>query len=216
MLRADFHIHTEYSMDCNTSLEKIIKRCREVGINCLAVTDHGTIRGALEMQKRAPFKIIVGEEILTPDGEIIGLFLKEEVPGELTAEETIDRIREQKGLVCIPHPFDAVRPSALSDKAIEKVAEDIDIIEVFNSRNPLPHSSAKARAFAEKHGMAMSAGSDAHTPNEIGNVCVRMPEFSGGEDFLEALRAGEITGRRTNVLNHLYSTWAKIKNFKGF
>lgn len=203
-------------MDCNTSLERIIERCRKVGINCLAVTDHGTIEGALEIRKTAPFKIIVGEEILTPHGEIIGLFLEKEIPSELTVEETIARIREQKGLVCIPHPFDAVRPSALSDKEIEKVTGDIDIIEVFNSRNPLPHSSSKARAFAEKHGIAMSAGSDAHTPNEIGNACVQMPEFNGRDDFLEALRAGEITGRRTNVLNHFYSTWAKIRNFKGF
>ncbi len=213
-MRADFHIHTEYSMDCNTSLEKIIKRCGEVGVNCSTVSDHGVIEGALEMQKRAPFKVIVAEEILTTQGEIIGMFLKEVIPSELPVSETIARIREQGGLVCIPHPFDLIRPSALKDKVIEEIAGEIDIIEVFNARNPLPHSSAKARAFAEKHGMAMSAGSDAHTTNEIGNVWVEMPEFSGRDDFLEALREGEITGRRTNVLNHFYSTWARVKNFK--
>ncbi|MEE8318584.1 MAG: PHP domain-containing protein [Dehalococcoidales bacterium] len=214
MLKADFHIHTEYSMDCNTSLDKIIKRCGEVGVNCITVSDHGVIEGALEMQKRAPFKVIVAEEILTTQGEIIGMFLKEVIPSELPVSETIARIREQGGLVCIPHPFDLIRTSALKDKVIEEIAGEIDIIEVFNARNPLPHSSAKARAFAEKHGMAMSAGSDAHTPNEIGNAWVEMPEFSGSDDFLEALRAGEITGRRTNVLNHFYSTWARVKNFR--
>ncbi len=214
MLRADFHIHTEYSMDCNTPLDKIIKRCGEVGVNCITVSDHGVIEGALEMQKREPFKVIVAEEILTTQGEIIGMFLKEVIPSELPVAETIARIREQGGLVCIPHPFDLIRSSALKDKVIEEIAGEIDIIEVFNARNPLPHSSAKAKAFAEKHGMAMTAGSDAHTPNEIGNAWVEMPEFSGRDDFLEALRAGEITGRRTNVLNHFYSTWAKIKNFK--
>ncbi len=214
MLKADFHIHTEYSMDCNTSLDKIIKRCGEVGVNCITVSDHGVIEGALEMQKRAPFKVIVAEEILTTQGEIIGMFLKEVIPSELPVSETIARIREQGGLVCIPHPFDLIRTSALKDKVIEEMAGEIDIIEVFNARNPLPHSSAKARAFAEKHGMAMSAGSDAHTTNEIGNAWVEMPEFSGSDDFLEALRAGEITGRRTNVLNHFYSTWARVKNFR--
>lgn len=214
MLKADFHIHTEYSMDCNTSLDKIIKRCGEVGVNCITVSDHGVIEGALEMQKRAPFKVIVAEEILTTQGEIIGMFLKEVIPSELPVSETIARIREQGGLVCIPHPFDLIRTSALKDKVIEEIAGEIDIIEVFNARNPLPHSSAKARAFAEKHGMAMSAGSDAHTTNEIGNAWVEMPEFSGSDDFLEALRAGEITGRRTNVLNHFYSTWARVKKFK--
>jgi len=214
VLKADFHIHTEYSMDCNTSLDKIIKRCGEVGVNCITVSDHGVIEGALEMQKRAPFKVIVAEEILTTQGEIIGMFLKEVIPSELPVPETIARIREQGGLVCIPHPFDLIRASALKDKVIEEVAGEIDIIEVFNARNPLPHSSAKAKAFAEKHGMAMTAGSDAHTTNEIGNAWVEMPEFSGSDDFLEALRAGKITGRRTNVLNHFYSTWAKVKNFK--
>ncbi len=214
MLRADFHIHTEYSMDCNTPLEKIIKRCGEVGINCVTIADHGVIEGAVEMQRRAPFRVIVAEEIWTPHGEIIGMFLKEAIPSELSVSETIARIKEQGGLVCIPHPFDVIRPSALRDKVIEEIAGEIDIIEVFNARNPLPHSSAKARAFAEEHGLLMSAGSDAHTPNEIGNAWVEMPEFTGKDDFLAALAAGEITGRRTNVLNHLYSTWAKIKNFK--
>ncbi len=214
MLRADFHIHTEYSMDCNTSLEKIIKRCEEVGINCVTIADHGVIEGAVEMQRRASFRVIVAEEILTPDGEIIGMFLKEEIPGYLPVSETIARIKDQGGLVCIPHPFDVIRSSALGDRVIEEIVGEIDIIEVFNARNPLPHSSAKARAFAGEHGLAMSAGSDAHTPNEIGNAWVEMPEFTGRDDFLQALAAGEITGRRTNVLNHFYSTWAKIKNFK--
>lgn len=214
MLRADFHIHTEYSMDCNTPIEKIIKRCEEVGINCVTIADHGIIEGAVEMQRRAPFRVIVAEEILTPHGEIIGMFLKEEIPHELPVPETIARIKDQGGLVCIPHPFDVIRPAALGNRIIEEIAGEIDIIEVFNARNPLPHSSAKARAFAEKHGLAMSAGSDAHTPNEIGNAWVEMPEFTGKDDFLEALSTGEITGRRTNVLNHFYSTWAKIKNFK--
>ncbi len=214
MLRADFHIHTEYSMDCNTSLEKIIKRCEEVGINCVTISDHGEIEGAVEMQRRAPFRVIVAEEVLTPEGEIIGMFLKEVIPNYRPVPETIARIKEQGGLVCIPHPFDAIRSSALGDKVIEEIAGEIDIIEVFNSRTPFPHSSAKARAFAEKHGLAMSAGSDAHTPNEIGNAWVEMPEFTGKDDFLKELAAGEITGRRTNVLNHLYSTWAKITNFK--
>jgi predicted metal-dependent phosphoesterase TrpH len=201
-------------MDCNTSLDKIIKRCGEVGVNCITISDHGVIEGALEMQKRASFKVIVAEEILTTQGEIIGLFLKEVIPSGLPVPETIARIREQGGLVCIPHPFDVIRSSALRDKVIEEIAGEIDIIEVFNARNPLPHSSAKARAFAEKHGMAMTAGSDAHTPNEIGNAWVEMPEFSGSDDFMGALRAGEITGRRTNVLNHFYSTWVRVKNFK--
>ncbi|MCK4962649.1 MAG: PHP domain-containing protein, partial [Anaerolineales bacterium] len=92
MLKADFHVHTEYSMDCGMSLDTIIERCQRMGINCIAVADHGTIEGALEMQRIAPFTIIVAEEILTPNGEIMGMFLKENVPNGLSVEQTIAQI----------------------------------------------------------------------------------------------------------------------------
>ena len=133
LLKADLHIHTEYSPDCNTPLEQIIKRCLEIGINCIAVSDHGTAEGALKMQTIAPFPVIVAEEILTPQGEIVGMFLKETIPSRLSVEQTISRIKAQGGLVCIPHPFDALRRSALDPKTIEKIVEQIDIIEVFNA-----------------------------------------------------------------------------------
>ena len=105
MLKADLHVHTEYSMDCNTPLEKIINRCRETGINCIAVADHGTIEGALKLKDIAPFTVIIAEEILTPHGEIMGMFLQEGIPSGLSVEQTLACIREQDGLVCIPHPF---------------------------------------------------------------------------------------------------------------
>jgi len=214
LLKADFHIHTEYSMDCNTPLDKIIERCLEADINCIAISDHGTIEGALEMQRLAPFTVIVAEEILTPHGEIMGMFLSKSIPGGLSVGETIAQIRSQDGLVCIPHPFDVLRPSALDAKIVEEIAGQIDIVEVFNSRNPFARNSVRVRAFAEKHGLAQSAGSDAHTLHEIGNAYVEMPEFKGKDDFLQALDKGRIIGRKTNPFNHLYSTWAKLKNIK--
>ncbi len=148
MLKADLHIHTKYSMDCNMPLEKIVSRCLKIGINCVAICDHGTAEGALKMRDIAPFPVIVAEEILTPHGEIMGMFLKETIPSGLSVEQTISRIRAQGGLVCIPHPFDTFRSSALTNNIIEEIAEQIDIIEVFNSRALLPQSSAKALAFA--------------------------------------------------------------------
>ena len=214
MLKADLHVHTEYSMDCSMPLEKIIHRCQELDINCIAVSDHGTIKGALKMQHLAHFPIIVAEEILTPHGEIMGLFLKENIPNGLSVEQTIAQIRAQDGLVCIPHAFDIFRPSALGEKIVEEIAEQIDIMEVFNARSPLLRSSAKAKAFAEKYGIAQSAGSDAHTLNEIGNAYVEMPEFNGRDDFLQALVKGKVSGHRTNPLAHFSSTWEKLKNFK--
>ncbi len=212
MLKADLHIHTEYSVDCTTPVQKVIERCLELEINCVAIADHGTIEGALKMQSLASFPVIVAEEILTPHGEIMGMFLEESIPNDLTVRETIAQIRAQGGLVCIPHAFDIFRPSALGEKMVEEIAGEIDVMEVFNSRSPLLRTSAKTRAFAGKHGIAQSAGSDAHTLNEIGNSYVEMPVFNGKGDFLQALMAGKIHGRRTNPLTHFSSAWAKLKN----
>jgi hypothetical protein len=212
LLKADLHIHTKYSMDCDLPLQRIISRCLEIGINCIAIADHGTIEGALKMQEIAPFTIIVAEEILTPHGEIMAMFLTEGIPSGLSVEQTLARIRAQGGLVCIPHPFDAFRQSALDSRIIETIVDQIDILEVFNSRSPLLRSSTKANLFAEKYGMAKSAGSDAHIASEIGNAYVEMPEFNGKDDFLQALQKGKISGCRTNPLTHFASVWARLRN----
>lgn len=211
MLKADLHVHTRYSLDCNTPLEKIVSRCIEKGINCVAIADHGTAEGALKLRETAPFIVIVAEEILTPYGEIMGLFLKESIPSGLSVAETIARIRAQGGLVCIPHPFDIFRSSALRNQVIEEIADQIDIVEVLNARVMLPQNSAKARAFARKHGIVQGAGSDAHTLQEIGNAYVEMPEFRGKDDFLDALRKGKIRGHMTNPVIHFASIWTKLR-----
>lgn len=212
MLKADLHIHTEYSSDCNTPLEKIINRCLEIGINCIAVADHGTIEGALKMQRIAPFPVIVAEEILTPHGEIKGMFLKEAIPSGLSVEQTISQIRAQGGLVCIPHPFDTFRQSALDAKIVEEIVDQIDAIEVFNSRTILLRDLTKAQTFAQKYSIHGSAGSDAHTLGEIGNAYVEMPEFNGRDDFLNALAKGKVFGHRTNPLIHFNSLAQRLKS----
>jgi len=198
-------------MDCSTPLEKIINRCLEIGINCIAIADHGTAEGALEMQNLAPFKVIVAEEILTPHGEIMGMFLKETIPSGLSVEQTISRIKAQGGLVCIPHPFDRFRPSALDSRIIEKIVDQIDAVEVFNAREPFRKPSAKARAFAQKYDIPGTVGSDAHTIGEIGNAYMEMPEFNGRDDFLNALVKGKVFGHRTNPLIHFVTAWEKLK-----
>ena len=212
MLKADLHIHTKYSMDCDTPLEQIITRCLEIGINCIAITDHNTIDGALKMQSIAPFPVIIAEEILTSQGEIMGIFLKQGIPSGLSIDQVVSQIRAQGGLVGIPHPFDVFRRSALKNNILEKLAEQIDVIEVFNSRNPLLRSSVKAQIFAQKYGIPGTAGSDAHTSGEIGNAYIEMPEFNGKDDFLNALAKGKISGHRTNLLVHFSSAWARLKS----
>ncbi len=211
LLRADFHIHTRFSMDSNATLEEIIKRCQATGINCIAVTDHNAIEGALEMKKIAPFTVIPGEEILTPDGEIIGYFLKEWIPSGQPVEKVIAAIKAQGGLVGIPHPFDTFR--GLKNRSTETMAQlgsQVDVVEVFNARSLLPWDSDKALRYARAHNLPMTAGSDAHTPHEIGKTYVEMPAFTGKESFLTSLRRARIQRCRSSPFVHAYTVMAKI------
>jgi len=211
LIKADLHIHTAYSMDCTMSLEQIIERCLEVGINCLAVADHNAIEGAIKLKEMAPFPVIVSEEILTLEGEIIGMFISQEIPSRLSAKETVAQIKAQGGLVCIPHPCDRLRFSVFRDQVFEDIMPEVDIIEVFNARSLSPGSSTRARQMAQKYGKLASAGSDAHTLSEIGNVCVEMPEFNGKEEFLASLAQGKISGNKSSPTVHFTSTWARLK-----
>jgi predicted metal-dependent phosphoesterase TrpH len=211
VLKADLHIHTQYSMDCQTPLDKIISRCEELGINCIAIADHGTAEGALEMQKIAPFKVIVAEEILTTHGEIMGMFLKETIPSGITPQEAVKRIRAQGGLVNIPHPFETIRGSALKDAMIDEIAKDIDLMEVLNSRSPFPANTNKARAFAAEHNIPGGAGSDAHTVLEIGNAFIEIPDFNTPEEFLKSVAAGSIHGKRSGIFVSFFSFFARVK-----
>jgi predicted metal-dependent phosphoesterase TrpH len=211
LLKADFHIHTHYSMDSSTTLEQVIQSCQKKGINCIAIADHGAIEGALKMKEIAPFKVVVAEEVLTTRGEIMGMFLKELVPSGLSMEESIRRIKEQGGLLCAQHPFDKFRSDALKSEVMDEIAGQIDVVEVFNARNPLLRSSRQARRFAQAHNLPGCAGSDAHAPYEIGNAYVEMPEFKDREDFLQALAQAKVFGHRANPLSHFSSMWSRIK-----
>jgi hypothetical protein len=188
----------------------MIEACQKKGINCVGITDHGNITGALKMKEIAPFKVIVGEEILTQEGEIIGFFLKETVPNGLSPEEVVKRVKAQGGLVCIPHPFDRMRLSALTNRALQRIASDIDIFEVFNSRTPLYRDSERASAYAHRNGLPVSAGSDAHTTQEIGNAYIEISDFNGPEEFLKSLRYGRVNGERSSFAVHVASTWFRL------
>jgi hypothetical protein len=192
-------------------LEAIVNRCLETEINCIAITDHDAIDGALKMQTLAPFTVIAAEEVLTSHGEVIGFFLKEWIPSGLSIEQAFARIKAQGGLVCLPHPFDTFRGLRLDSKRLEDLVGQVDIIEVFNARSPIPRDSNKARDFARKYNLPGTAGSDAHSPGEIGNTYVEMTAFDGKEGFLRALREGKIHRHRSSPLVHFSSIWAKIK-----
>jgi predicted metal-dependent phosphoesterase TrpH len=205
LLKADLHVHTCHSEDSISPPEKIVQHCLKAGINCVAITDHNEISGAFEVKRIAPFKVILGEEILTNQGEIIGYFLTEKIPPRLSPEETVARIKAQGGLACVPHPYDRFRSGAkLRNHALEKIIADIDLIEVFNSRTMLLRDSARALELAQKHGLPGMAGSDAHVAREIGSTYMEIPEFNDAEQFRQALRQGKVFGHRTNFFIHFY------------
>ena len=216
MLKADLHSHTHYSRDSIISPETYVRRCLALGINCVAVTEHNNIEGALAVQKLAPFKVIIAEEIKTSHGELTGLFLREPVPPDLSPEEIIERIKAQGGLVSLPHPFDRIRREPLRDHARQRILKQLDIIEVYNSRTTFQRDNERARRLAEELGLPMGAGSDAHSPWELGTTYVEMPDFEGPDEFLEALRRGRIVGRPANPLVHVISTLAKARTRLGW
>ena len=210
-LKADFHMHTWHSKDCGTPPRDLARRAVKVGLTCIAVTDHNTIRGGLDVRELAPpeLRVIVAEEVKTPSGEITGFFLEEEVPAGLSPEETCRRIKDQGGLVSIPHPYDRVRRSVLDSDVLETILPFIDIVEVFNSRTTLLRDSQRALEFAERHDFLQGAGSDAHCTGALGHVFIDMAAFSDVAGFKESLRQATIDGRRSSPLYHAVTTLTK-------
>ena len=198
-------------MDSQSELDDIIKRCQKLGINCITIADHDAVEGGLKMQAIAPFKIIVAEEILTFSGEVMGMFLKERIASGIPLEIAIAAIKEQGGLVSIPHPFDPVRGLRLSADELNQLAPQIDLIEVFNARVLSAQTNSKARNFAREHNLPGIAGSDAHTISEIGNVFMELNDFNSPVEFLSALQQANIQGKRASPFVHFNSTWAKIR-----
>lgn len=192
MIRVDLHVHSSASFDCSVTPRQVGKRCRGLGLSPVFLTDHNTIDGAVELSRDA--RVVVGEEVMTREGELIGLFLVEAVPQGLSAVETAARIRGQGGLVYVEHPYDKHRRH-LSEEAIEEIAGMIDIVEVWNGRSD-DGVNLQALRLCEALGAAAGAGSDAHRVEDIGLVHVEMEEFEGAQDFLAKLRSGKIQKRR--------------------
>jgi len=211
LIRADLHSHTHFSKDGLTTPEEFVRRNVASGIDCIAVSDHNNIEGAKAVERIAPFRVIISEEIKSTEGEIIGYFLNDPVPRDLTPEDTVKAIKEQHGLVGVPHPFDRARSSPLKTTALMRILPDVQILETYNARNLLQVDNRRAATFAAQHGLIASAGTDAHWGPEVGHTWVVMPDFADRDDFLDALRAGRIHGHAASPIVHLMSTLAKIR-----
>jgi hypothetical protein len=202
---ADLHLHTSWSHDCSIEVDELLDHAEAEGLGAIAVTDHNVFGGALEAVERARGRklvVIPGEEVKTDgQGEVIGLFLREEIPRGMSFADTVAAIRAQGGLVYVPHPFD--RMHAIPDAAtLHRHLAEIDVLEVYNARLLFEAYNEEALRFARKYNLTSGAGSDAHVLPGIGTGAVRMRRFSGAEDFLVALRSADVL-RRPKSLAYL-------------
>ena len=186
-MKIDFHVHTNSSLDSSIKPGELAKKAEPLGI-IPAITDHNTT----ESWKKMKSTFIPGEEIRTTAGDLIGLFLTEEIPKHLSFEETIDKIKEQGGLSYLPHMYDKTRYGCG-----DEFADLIDIIEVFNGRclDVFNELAAKTAKTLDKPG---AAGSDSHFLFEFGRTYTEVPEFDmeNPKELLEALENAKITGKK--------------------
>lgn len=197
-VRVDMHLHTCYSGDAVTTLDELAERIESTGLDVVCVTDHHSIRAPLDLLSReVGCRIVVGEEIRTTAGELIGLFLVNRIPFGLSPEETAARIRAQGGVVYVPHPFDPTR-HALREPVLRELCATgaVDALEVLNAKVSLDHLNRRAAELAAETGIPGGAGSDAHDPAAVGAAFVEMPDFDGPTELVARLSAGRVIGHR--------------------
>jgi len=200
-VKVDLHLHSNFSHDGRSSLEELVARCKECGLDRIALTDHNTVEGAITLAQMAPELAIVGEEVKTLEGEVVGLFITSRVAPYLPPEEVMDLIHGMGGLTYIPHPLDRRRANFSAERMAE-LADRIDIIETYNPWCEAAVNQAAAR-LAEDLGKVTATGSDSHAAHELGRSWMEVDAFGDPQDFLEKLRyarhvvtASSGTGRR--------------------
>lgn len=220
MMKIDLHCHTEVSWDCMTPIERFPQRLIQQGIKVQAITDHNEIRGAKKLKKIVENKdldltIIVGEEILTSEGELLGLFLREKIEKGMSPERTIEEIHDQGGVCLLPHGFDPLKGYRLSEDARKRIEDELDVVETFNTRVSSNRWNKAAVEYAASVNKLMSSGSDAHTLKDVGTAWVEVPvrDIKNSQDLLEALKGGVPTGTWVNPIQSLvYRVWDMASN----
>jgi len=185
-VRIDLHLHSRYSHDGRSTLEELIERCAECGLDRIALTDHNTVEGALALAEIAPDLAIVGEEAKTREGEVIGLFITRRLPPYMRAEDVMDMIHEMGGLTYVPHPLDRHRSNFTTERMLE-LADRIDIVETYNAWCEPAENQAAAR-LAKDLEKVSATGSDAHAASELGRSWMEIDDYTTPQDFLEKLR----------------------------
>jgi len=209
--KVELHSHTMWSKDCVVKFETLIDLCQKRGIDRIAITDHNTAQGALSLQKIAPDLVIVGEEIMTNQGELLGYFMSESIPAGLSPDETIARLRAQGAVISVSHPFDRLRKGAWDVDELIKIIDQVDAIEIFNARCLYKLDNTKSVDFAREYRLIGTVGSDAHSRPEYGLATMSMRPFEGASDFLASLHGaqGSAILHYSSPVVHVHSKTAK-------
>jgi predicted metal-dependent phosphoesterase TrpH len=215
--KVELHCHTYHSADSIMLPEQILRICDERAVDRIAITDHNSIAGALEAAALAPDRVIIGEEILTTEGELLGYFMQEQIPKGLEPMQAIKRLQEQGAVISVSHPFDLTRGCRWNPETLERISPHLDMLEVLNARTWTDQPNRLAQELAERVNLPGAAGSDAHAPIEVGRATLAMPAFSDAASFRQALPDARIQGRRSIPLVHLtsrYAVWRKAHGWK--
>lgn len=218
MYKVELHVHTRYSKDSALPLWLVYTVCRLKRIDAIAITDHNTIQGAKAFssycsRRRGHVSVIIGEEIMTQEGEIIGLYLSKNIPEGLTAENTVDKILEQGGVVYIPHPYDAKRnKTVLKECTLKKMLHKVDCIECHNGRNVSESYTVEQQAIAEKYHLVKVIGSDSHTWFELGRnyLLLEKIDLSNPECFKNALPSAVMHKKQCMQFSHQVTKVVRI------
>ncbi len=210
LVKAEFHTHTIYSFDSLVRIEDLLATCAQKGIDRIAITDHNEIEGAFLAKELDPERVIVGEEILTTHGEILGYFMSELVPQGLSPMQVIEALKKQNAFISVAHPFDTQRSKNWGEGALEEILPYVDALEVFNARCMSVKFNAEALNCAEDHNLLQLVGSDAHGLAELGQSTLRLPAFKDADGLREALRTSAFEGKLSGSWVHLISTYSKF------
>jgi len=212
MVRVDLHTHSQASPDGSLSTKDYQEMLASGGLDYIAVTDHDRIDFAQELQGELGEQIIVGEEITTQQGEIIGLYLQQAIPAGLSTQETVQRIRKQGGLVYVPHPFETVR-KGLSFASLNAIAKHVDIIEAYNGRS-LQNRSKQAAHWTQQYPVPGAASSDAHGPRGWGNTYSVITEPPTRETLISLLHSASHNTKSTGIIGRLYPKLNRLRGHR--
>ena len=210
-MRIDMHMHTRVSFDCLSDPRKVMAAASARGVQRIAITDHNRVTAALEMAEAFPDSVIPGEEVKTKEGiDVIGLYIEELIPKGTPIREVCRRVKDQGGLVYLPHPY--ARGKGGSGRYAEELAPLVDVIEVFNARLHPGSLNARAEELADRWSKPRGAGSDAHMLGEVAGAWVEVDQHPNEPAaLLAALEHAKVRGVTTPWVVHLASTWAKVR-----